>query len=326
MRRRVLQLLLFLGVLAVCGAGLWLLAVKSGLLQPSEWEAPPRSLPVISTRRHLKDGKPTAAHGADDYSIDGKLPGLAEDTTPPADLLIVVHGYNNTAQKALYKFGIAEEALRGTGYSGVIAGFSWDADTQGDPLAATGYHEGLANAAANGPKLARFIEDYAQHCPQSRIHLVGYSMGARVALEAVLHLPDPEMHGQAQVLLASVHLVGAAVENEDVETGERYGAAIATRCRRLYNYFSPEDNKLAYFYPLKEGDRALGLTGIEHAALAPPNYMDVDVTRELPEFDDAGQIEVDEYGDNHSGYLGTRDKQGRLLDNGVMDLVAENLR
>jgi esterase/lipase superfamily enzyme len=240
-------------------------------------------------------------------------------------LLIVIHGFNNTAEKALYKFGIVQESLATGGFKGVVAGYSWDADTQWDPLAMTGYHEGMRNARGNGPKLARFIVDYKRRCPQTRVHLLGYSMGARLALEALLALQQDPLCSYNGVAVASVHLVGAAVENEEVELGQRYGQAIASRCQALYNYYSREDNKLTYYYPLKEIGRALGQTDVEHPENKPANYVSVDASHELPKITDSGAIDEEEYGDNHSGYLGTRDKHGKLIDNGAMDLVAENI-
>lgn len=325
MARKARTLAVIILALLLLSAAGWFGVTQSGLLQPAHWQQPSRPVPLISTRGHLRHGQLSA--GCDKYGYDvlGGLPGLAPGTAGPRDLLIVVHGFNNSAEKAVYKFGIAQESLARAGFDGAVAGYSWDADTQKDPLAITGYHEGLRNAAANGPMLARFIVDYAGISPRTRLHLLGYSMGARLVLEALDALAADPRRPPGAVLVSSVHLVGAAVGNEDVELGGRYGRAIQTQCGRCYNYFSPEDNKLGYYFPLKEGDRALGITDIEHAQRRPANYTGVDATRQLPKFDASGKIDVDEYGDNHSGYLGTRDKQGRLIDNGAMDLVAGSI-
>lgn len=280
---------------------------------------------MISTRGSFNNGKLNAGHDAYDYAVEGILPGFALGSTPPDDLLLVIHGFNNTADKALYRFVTAQASLAEGGYKGVVAGYSWDADTQWDPVAMTGYHEGMRNAQGNGPKLARFVIDYKKRCPQTRVHLLGYSMGARLALEALLALQQDPRCSYNGTAVASVHLVGAAVENEDVEMGQRYGQAIAGHCGVLFNYYSPEDNKLTYYFPLKEGDRALGKTDIEHLANKPANYVGVDASHELVTFTKNGAIDEDEYGDNHSDYLGTRGKDGKLIDNGAMDLVAQNI-
>jgi pimeloyl-ACP methyl ester carboxylesterase len=312
-------------VMAVAGAGGYLALRSSGLVQPSHWKPPPKALPVVSTRGNLHRGQLAPGRDAYGYRVEGALPGYAAGSTPPSDLLLVIHGFNNTAKKAQYKFGLAAEGLERGGYRGVVAGYSWDADTQRDPLAMTGYHEGLRHAQANGAMLARFIVDYKKRCPQTRVHLLGYSMGARLALESLLALQQDPQCAYPGVAVSSVHLVGAAVENEEVEQGRRFGGAIAQECGALYNYFSPEDNKLTYYFPLKEGDRALGTTGIEHPDKQPGNYIGVNAQHELPKLSDSGKIDEDEYGDNHSGYLGTRDAAGKLIDDGVMDLIAGNI-
>ncbi len=311
-------------VVVLLGAGTWLALRSIGPLLAPEWEAPEHTPVVISTRGHFHDGELTATHTDYDYAVRGALPGLAAGTAPPADLIITVHGFNNTELKALSKFDTAQAGLRTAGYDGALVGYSWDADTQHDPLSATGYREGRRHAVGNGPKLARFILDYRATCPDTRVHLIGYSMGARVALEALLAADTDEALGGGW-MVDTVHLVGAAVDNEEVELGERYGAAIERRCRVLVNYFSPADSKLAMFFPFKEGDRALGQADIEHADRAPGNYRTLDVRTELISYDEAGSPEPGELGENHSGYLGNRSPGGELLDDGVMDLVAAEI-
>jgi pimeloyl-ACP methyl ester carboxylesterase len=324
MAKRLRLWLTVLTALIVLGGG-WLAIRYSGLVQPASWQQPLATIPVINTRGQLQNGKPVSPYSAYDYQVEGSLPGYAPGSKPPHDLLLVIHGFNNTAEKASYKFGIAQESLATSGYHGVVAGYSWDADTQWDPLAMTGYHEGLRNAKANGLKLARFIIDYKQRCPETRIHLLGYSMGAVVALETLLALKEDQQCAYAGVAVCSVHLVGAAVENDEIELDQRYGPAIEKCCTKLFNYYSREDNKLAYYYPLKEGSRALGLSDIEHPDNKPDNYFGVDAQHELPKLTETGVIDEDEYGDNHSGYLGTRNAAGKLIDDGALDLVAENI-
>lgn len=324
--RKVLRVAGVILLMALCFAAGWLAVSKSGLVQPKHWEKPKQAIAVVSTRGHCDKGRLTQGHTAEDYCVEGALPGWEKGPKPPADLILVIHGYNNNAEKARYKFDLARESLEVNGYRGAVAGFSWDADTQGDPLAMTGYHAGLRNADGNGPKLARFIADYKARCPDARLHLIGYSMGARVALEGLLALADEKRFAGPRPLVMSVHLVGAAVANDNVELGSRYGEAIQSQTGVLFNYYSREDNKLEAYFPLKEADRALGQTDIEHPDRKPSNFIGVDAQRELLTFKDEGQVDADETGDNHSGYLGIRDEAtGRLLSDGVMDLVAGNV-
>jgi len=294
-----------------------------GNAHDTRWVTPPSRFPVISSRGSFDmDGKLLPGKGLESLTVEGDLM-VSRGPDEPSDMLVVIHGFNNSAEKARYKFGVAEEGLRQAGYAGVIAGYSWDSDRQRDPLALTGYRAARRVAVGNGPLLAAMLAQYQRAVPECRLHLIGYSMGARLALETLLVLDtDPQYAG---LRLSSVHLVGAAVDNDEAELDGPYGRAIEQRCEKFFNYYSPEDDKLGAFYWPKEADRALGETGIEHASRAPANYLDVDVTQQLRSYDKADLPEEGEEGDNHSGYLGNRAADGRLLDDGVMDLVAANI-
>ena len=76
---------------------------------------------------------------------------------------------------------------------------------------------------------------------------------------------------------------------------------------------------------MKEGDRALGETGIEEPELAPANYISVDARNELVVLDEEGRIMESRRGDNHMSCLGILDDDGNVLDDGIMNLVAEGI-
>ena len=292
---------------------------------PGGWPVVLDPVPVISTRGHCADGELAAGHTPYDYTIEGELSGLDPDDPEPYDLLVVIHGFNNSPEKATYKFDLARESLHRNGYNGVLAGFSWDADTQHDPAGATGFNTARRQAELNGPKLARFLLDYRERHSTTRLHLVGYSLGAVVALECLKALEEDPQLDLDRFRVTSVNLLGAAVENEDVELGERYGRAIQLKARRCVNYYSPEDDALTKFYPVQALDRALGAVDIEHPENQPDNYESVDATAELVTFDAAGAEVPADLGDNHSGYLGSRDEAGHLRDDGVLDLVVRDI-
>jgi pimeloyl-ACP methyl ester carboxylesterase len=274
-----------------------------------------RLIPHVSTRGSYRNGK--ALDGAPSpYVANGAVPGIS--SVCAGEVMIVVHGFNNSPDKALNRFGVARQALQKSGYQGVVVGFSWDADTQHDPYSMTGYHAGRAHARDAGMRLAKLVDAMKRQCPLMKVRIIGYSMGARVALESLLHVSEA---------VDSVHLVGAAMDNEEVEIGQAYGEAIERRAARVINYYSPEDSKLGLFFWAKEGDRALGKYDIEHLEKAPKNYVSVNAAEHLPEVDDGGlPLSSGKRGANHSGYLGTRDGNGILTDDGVMDLVARDCR
>ncbi len=306
-----------IGSLAVgVGLGWWLVNMppkKNPRFDPTEADL---KISHLSSRGAFKEGQATPGF---QLEVSGDVPGTGPNVPCAEDLIIVVHGFNNRREKAMNRFGVARDSLRRAGYHGVVVGYSWDADTQKDPFSMTGYHQGRDQAVANGPLLAKSIAAMKRFCPKMKIRLIGYSMGARVALETLAALGD-------QQIVDSVHLVGAALDNEEPEMGKRYGEAIQRAARHVVNYYSPEDSKLGLYFWVKEGDRALGKSGIEHPDKAPKNFLSVNVAEELPEIDDDGNVVASgRKGKNHSGYLGTRNKDGKLVDDGVMDGVVRDI-
>lgn len=312
--RKVLFAVLGIGI----GAGVAYFAVWAPMqkLNP-RFEPLPADLeiPHASTRGQFRNGSRTERIPAS-YELVGLVPGLSPEVGCAESVIVVVHGFNNSPKKAQNRFGVARQSLQKNGYKGIVVGFSWDADTQLDPFSATGYREAKEHTEGNGPLLAKFLGDLRTACPTMKIAVIGYSMGARLALEGLRHL---------QSRIDVVYLVGAAVDNEEVELGERYGNAIEAHARKVVNYFSPNDSKLGNIFAVKEVDRSLGKHDIEHKSRSPKNYFGINVMSELPTIDDSGEVVVGgPQGANHSGYLGTRNNAGVLTDDGVMNLVARD--
>jgi esterase/lipase superfamily enzyme len=71
-------------------------------------------------------------------------------------------------------------------------------------------------AKKNGPKLAHFIFDLKDNCPNTDIRLIAHSLGARLVLSALnsLHNENQEWNNK-NFKVASVHLMGAAVDDEE---------------------------------------------------------------------------------------------------------------
>jgi hypothetical protein len=296
------------------------------VLRPEHLFKPEVLVPTINTRGHLRNGTINPGHNKYDYTIVGAIPGLTPGTLRPDDLFIVIHGFNNTPKKAANILALASESLREDGFDGAIIGFSWDANTQFDAWNTTGFHECRRNACENGPKLARFVLEYKARCPNTRVHILGYSIGCRLALETALALYTDPAFADTSTRIDSIFLAGAAVDNEEVQTDEKYGAAIENRVGVLYNFYSLEDKVLGTLYPIKETDLALGETDIENPEMAPSNYVSVNVENELRTVTKAGIISDKALGDNHLGCLGIWDDKGNLVDDGVMNVVADLIR
>lgn len=210
MRRVSTWLLAFL-----IAGGIYIFFVAKPSVNPRfEPSSSDHEIPFISTRGSFEKGA-VPVTDLKPYTSEGPVPGLTSGCAN--EVMIVVHGFNNSRDKAMNRFGVARQSLQKNDYRGVVIGFSWDADTQLDPYSMTGYRTGRKHALDAAIRLARAIEKMKETCPLMKVRLIGYSMGARVALETLLSVKVP---------VDSVHLVGAAIDNEEVEIGKLYGAAI----------------------------------------------------------------------------------------------------
>jgi hypothetical protein len=218
--------------------------------------------------------------------------------------------------------------------------FLWEGNTILSPF---GWDMAKNNADAAGHELADIIAESKGVCPIDKIRLIAHSLGSRLVLGTLDSLENNTRWKEEQFSVTSVHLMGAAVDDEEVsknqsdidhspfDDGKVYGNAIERYVAKFYNLYNPEDDMLeredpdegTEVYPLYEKDDALGSWGIQNASISPvdipPNYNEINVQSEILEIEDAnGNGECDIFpsycmistnyrGDNHLGYMGFRD-------------------
>jgi hypothetical protein len=301
--------------------------------------------PVITvpTRGHFNifTGQENAVHRPPPTAADvlGQL-----DQICPGEIAIYVHGVWADQQSALEQVERVDISLRqqGNNYDVTVVGFSWDSDTNPN---LNGWQVAKVIANQNGKLLADLIVDYKGECPNDEVRLIAHSLGSRVILSALQSLHD-ESRGS---IIRSVHLMGAAVNQEQVSTNDRLclsnippplpcsGAAIESTVQtNLYNLQNYEDNVLAVYGLYEEGN-ALGLFG--SYGREPDNYEEYSVLFRIPPISNAdGDPNTDcsdsnigqlgwalhvGWGDNHCGYMGFRNlpSSDPLKDGAIEDVV-----
>jgi hypothetical protein len=147
-----------------------------------------------------------------------------------------------------------------------------------------------------------------------------HSLGARVILSSLDSLHKDPLWIRSCFKIASVHLLGAAVHNEEVSNDPQdilsdqtywgtvksdYGESIEKEDVNFYNLYNPKDKVLGpnsinpflpfQIYPSFEGDLAVGQNGSQTSPKIslPTNYVDIKVQKEIPFNKDAD-------GDKHS--------------------------
>jgi hypothetical protein len=229
----------------------------------------------------------------------------------PSEIAIYVHGVwasEDSAKEQTERVGLSLASLNNTI---TLIGYTWDSNTPFDPedpsISQEGWKIAKIIAKENGPLLAKFIIDFKETCPNSEIRIMAHSLGSRVVLSALdylfNHQNDFNMNNQTSKIIKAVHLMGAAVDNEEVslnsivgfnnpfpwfaipsctidDSGVKfaYGKSIQNIVEDFYNFVNSEDNVLQRFYPCAEGGNdALGQSGKDddNSVQTPANYHDI---------------------------------------------------
>jgi len=281
---------------------------------------------IVSTRNHFDQLGNAVPHkpAYEPFPFDFGSIGCSQD------IVIYVHGVwtaknridevnKNMFENAPEIFDRLRLSLESVGYKFPVIGFSWDSDTQ---ISSDGWDYAKIIAKKNGPKLAQFILDLQDNCPQTKIRLIAHSLGARVVLSSLKSLDNSEVWKNNNFKIASVDLMGAAVDDNEVSKSSAdvsssdgiksaYGKAIERQVTHFYNLFDSEDDALEpgdigyyyipypvpyysginlvenqpVYYPFFEQVLALGQNGLSPLVFVnnkPGNYVDIPVKLQIP--------------------------------------------
>jgi hypothetical protein len=307
--------------------------------------------PVMVSTRDVVDNKTGNVSEAIN-TIFEDVPSLVglNGNNCPGELAIYIHGVWATPEEADEQTKRVYLSLQDIGYEIPVIGFSWSSDTK---VSEKGWDIAKIIANKNGPLLSKFINGYKEICPNTDIRLVAHSLGSRVTLSALQTLYDDDKYR----IIDSVHLLGGAVDDEQISLNsqdcvdnvprlECSGEAINATTRIFFNLYNPRDNMLTDFfgidgpYQKSENDDALGGFGKEIEISSPPNYNEENVQFYIPfhfnvNYMDANgdgdcdlpvgpMCPISVKGDNHMGYMGFKDSNGKIVDRGAMEVVADN--
>lgn len=208
----------------------------------------------------------TEGHDATDYSTIGDIPGMNEgdeDKESPEEVTVFVHGWLASRKGALGRFSIMRYSLETNGYEHPVVGYTWDTEQ-----AVTDWRIGKTVGRWNGPKLARFLREYKEENPDTRLRCISNSLGAHPLFGALKALDD----GGYEDLLASATVLGGTAPCSEVSLDGEYGEAVENVVGELHNYWSPNDRTLREYYKMMEGEDCLGGCGAK--GRMPENYHD----------------------------------------------------
>ena len=159
------------------------------------------------------------------------------------EITIMIHGLRNNAAGALTKFITARRRLAVLGYRYPVIGYSYDSNTVGAQYishALHALHIGVIIANKNGRNLAKFVEDFKHKSPETKIRLVGHSLGAHVIMSTIKNLAR---NTKNKGIIEAVYFFGGSIPSDALnpKNGSDAQKIVTAKIR---NYYSPYDDVL----------------------------------------------------------------------------------
>ena len=217
-----------------------------------------RPIPRISTRGYydLSNGQTLKKNSYHFYPKKEfeKLVGSKE-------LVIMIHGLRNDNAGAIQKTIIAKKRLRQLGYSFPVIGYSYDSNTKGAHLMAyaqKALKTGVVIAKKNGRNLGIFIEEFKEKSRDTKIRLIGHSLGSQVIISTLEQLSKKAKNSG---IIDSVYFFGASISSQ-IPSSKKYGSILEkTIQNKIINYYSPTDEVLFWANKATYVAEPLGLNG-----------------------------------------------------------------
>ena len=163
------------------------------------------------------------------------------------DILIFIHGYNNSPSVVMKRHDQLQKRLFDEGFEGVIVSFDW-------PSAefALNYLEDRSDARAtsermvnDGIRLLAFAQrDQETDQCDIDIHLLGHSTGAYVIREAFYLASQSRSVGRINWNVSQIALIGGDIARSSVSSEDRKSQALFEHSARITNYQNQFDSAL----------------------------------------------------------------------------------
>lgn len=177
------------------------------------------------------------------------------------EITIMIHGLRNDNAGAVAKVVLAQKQLRKLGYVHPVIGYSYDSNTTGAHLikhAKRALAVGQKIAVKNGRNLGKFIEDFKETSPKTRIRLMGHSLGSQVILSTLEYLAKKKKNIG---IVEGAYFFGASI-TEDVPSSKKYGKILQSVINsKIVNHYAPKDEVLLWANKEKYVNGPLGLNG-----------------------------------------------------------------
>jgi len=235
----------------------------------------------------------------DDYvevMSQGFFQRLRDLQNPHAEIVLYIHGFNNTPEKSIFpNTARLQRLLDDHGDRGAfhVVPLIWPCDDDSFVAIADDYWDDQKAADQSGTSFARMlgffdrwrneeamIAEREGRAPcMRRINLVAHSMGNRVLRNALREWVEELGGGAMPLMFRNIFMAAADVVNETLEAGQE-GRYIPRAARNVVVYYAADDlampaSKVANLRS-RTVSRRLGMTGPENLNSLPHNVYAVD--------------------------------------------------
>ena len=177
------------------------------------------------------------------------------------ELVIMIHGLRNDKKGAIEKIILAKNRLKKLGYPHPVIGFSYDSNTKGAHLKKSelrALRVGQKIAKQNGHNLSQFIIDFKKKNPNTKIRLIGHSLGTEVILSTIKKLGASSKNNN---IIESVYFFGSSIENNFAQLNKSGKMLQKIINNKIINYYCPTDEVLKQSHQDRTLNNPLGYLG-----------------------------------------------------------------
>ncbi len=190
------------------------------------------------------------------------------------DVLVFIHGYNNTPDLVLQRHRLIKKNLAYYGFLGTVVSFDWPS---GDTALA--YLPDRQEAKETAFALVRdgiwaVAQGQSANC-DINVHLLAHSTGAYVVQEAFDDADDHAAIAAINWTVSQIAFISGDISSNSMEAGDSETVSIYRHCIRLTNYSNTHDEVLQISNVKRIGvEPRVGRIGLPE--LAPPQALNVD--------------------------------------------------